>query len=134
MRQVRAIPHADLARQPALSPWLVLVSFLRLRGGCAPARALRAIIVPSRAYMRAWSDQTAHRTLPYRHALLLRGLLICVRMAMIISGRYNVPWLSRPIRRLAGRIATQFHLALLPGDRDDGSDRATAPRAQERIP
>jgi len=125
MRQVGAMPHADLARQPALSPlspWLILVSFLRLRGGRAPARALRAIIVPSRAYMRVWSDQTAHRTLPYRRALLLRGLLTCVRMSVIVSGRCNAPWLSRPIRRLAGRIATQFQLALLPGDRPEGAD------------
>ena len=54
-------------------------------------------------------------------------------LRQISSGATNPP-LSRPIRRLARRIATQFHLALLPGDRDDGSDRATAPRAQERIP
>ncbi len=122
MRQVRAMRHADLTtRQSVISPWLILVSFLRLRGARAPARALRSIIVPSRPYMQVWSDETAHRALPYHRALLLRGLLTFVRMPVIISSRCNAPWLSRPIRRLTERIAAPFHLSIVPGDRRDPS-------------
>ncbi len=133
-RQARAMRHADLTlRSVILSPWLILVSFLRLRGARAPARALRAIIVPSRAYMQDWSNDTAHRELAYPRALVLRGILTCVRIPVIISNRCNAPWLSRPISRFAACIAAQFHLSLIPGDHDDGSDRAPSVRSQANI-
>lgn len=131
--QAHAMGRADLTLQSVISPWLILVSFLRLRGARALTRALRSIVVPSRAYMRVWSNDTAHRELAYHHALALRGLLTCVRMPVIISNYCNAPWLSRPISRLAERIAAQFHLSLVPGDHDDGNAQVTPTRSQADI-
>jgi len=114
--RVAALGEADLTTEAQLQWWPLAMSVGRLTTMRPLMRALRRMILPSRAYMAWWSGGPVDSGRDYRRAVGLRLAYVSLSALDAAAIRLRL----HPFARLTGRLIRRMK-AMAPYDRDRGA-------------